>query len=144
MYHQEEMYHVQDGAFEKLMADIQEAIDQATSEDGGGWWVRDDGILVCEIQTSRDPSRSNNGGEYYFYREFNPDGLGVLARDDWSADWDIMQYGGTQEYYDCVISSDGLQRMARLAEVTIAARAWLNKEPGCMKRLKAAIRAIEE
>ena len=132
------------GSFELLMQDIEQAVEQANSLDGGGWWVTEDGKLICEVKTSRDPSRSRNGGEYFEYRDFESDGLGVQARDDWSADWDIMQYGGSEDYYDCLITPEGLERMARLAEITLAARAWLNKEKGSMRLLKKAIRALDQ
>ena len=131
------------GNFELLMKDIEQAIEQANSPDGGGWWITEGGRLVCEVKTSRDPSRSRNGGEYFMYRNFVPDGLGIQAKDDWSADWDIMQYGGSGTYYDCIVTPDGLERMAKLAEVTLAAKAWLNKEKGSMRLLKKAIRALD-
>jgi hypothetical protein len=133
------------GNFELLMEDIEKAVEEANSPYGGGWWVTNSGKLVCETLTSRDPSRSSTGGEYFFYRDFISDGLGVQAKDAWSAEWDIRDYGGeAEEYYDCLITPAGLERMARLAEVTLAARAWINKEKGSMRLLKKAVRALED
>jgi len=129
------------GAFEALVQDIEKTIAGAE----GGWEIRWDNTLVVTTQESDNPSKSNNGGDYYYYREFQTDGLGVIAYDDWSCDFaNYASYRNEdRREYDCIISVDGLRRIAQLAEVTIAAKAWLAKEPGCMKRLKSAIRAME-
>lgn len=127
------------GAFESLMADIEKTI--ATAE--GDWSIRWDGSLIVTTIESQDPSRSNNGGEYDHYRIYKTSGLGIEAYDTWSCDFAEYQYSDDQSY-DCIVGSDGLGRMAQLAEVTTAARAWLAKEPGCMQRLKKAIRALGE
>ena len=125
--------------FELLVEDIEQAILGAE----GGWWMSElNNELIVHTMESRDPRRRNNGGEYDYYRCYRVD-FGVTAYDDWSCDIaPCSQYGGDETEYDCIISLDGLRRIAQLADVTIAARAWLAKEPGCMKRLKAAIRAL--
>ena len=127
------------GTFEALMADIEIAISEANSPDGGGWKMTWRGLVVT-TQDSRDPSRSNNGGEYFYYRVYHPDGLGIQVIDDWSCDFADRR--GDEMYYNCLISANGLERMAKLAEVTLAARSWLNKEPGSMRLLKQAIRSL--
>ena len=127
------------GQFELLMADIEQEVSNAE----GGWWI-EDGRLVIHQQVSRDPSRNQNGGEYDYYKSYIPDGLGIEVREEWSCTIaPRSEYGGNGVYYDCVISPDGLKRMAQLADVTIAARAWLAKQPGCMARLKQAIRSLD-
>jgi len=131
------------GQFETLVKDIEREIAGAE----GGWDIVESwgGLhLRVEQRTSRDPSRSNNGGEYYLWKRYIPDGLGVKVVEDWSCDIaERSRYGGEAAYYDCIISVDGLERIAKLADVTIAAKAWLAKEPGCMARLKQAIRSLE-
>ena len=127
------------GQFELLMADIEKEISEAE----GGWTLNSYGELVINQAVSRDPSRRNNGGEYDLYKIYVPDGLGVAVRETWSCDIaPRSQYGGDEAYFDCIMSTSGLERMAQLADVTIAARAWLAKEPGCMAKLKAAIRSL--
>jgi hypothetical protein len=127
------------GQFELLVEDIETAIRDAE----GGWWINREELVVHEA-ISRDPSRRNNGGEYDYYRCYRP-GLGVVAYDDWSCDFaSCDQYGGEKIEYDCILSLSGLRRIAQLADVTIAARAWLAKEPGCMSKLKAAIRSLND
>ena|GEM_PF-4127275 len=128
------------GQFERLVADIESAIAGAE----GGWWIGRN-KLVVHTRVSRDPLRSCNGGEYHYYRYYVVD-LGVTAYNDWSCDFaDYRNYGdGEPVEYDCIVSLGGLERIAKLADVTIAAKAWLAKEPGCMKRLKAAIRSLAD
>lgn len=132
------------GQFEQLVADIEGQIANAE----GGWWmgkVGGDPALIIEQRTSRDPSRSNNGGEYYLWRNYCAGGMGVEVWESWSCDIaSRSQYGGERTRYDCIVGSDGLERIAKLADVTIAARAWLAKEPGCMARLKSAIKALAD
>jgi hypothetical protein len=128
------------GAFEHLMADIEETIRNAEGE----WWMSDN-CLVVETVVSRDPGRSRNGGEYSFYRDFYAEGIGgVHAQGSWSADFDYDQWNSDdKDHYDCVVTLGGLERMARMADLTIAARAWLAKEKGCMAKLKKAVRSLE-
>jgi len=127
------------GQFEDLMKGIETEVANAE----GGWSIDEErNRLVVHQTVSRDPCRSNNGGEYNYYKIYSP-GLGVDATETWSCDIaPRSQYGGVEEHFDCIVSLDGLGRMAQLAEVTTAARAWLAKEPGCMARLKKAIRAL--
>ena len=127
------------GQFEMLYKDIEDTIKNAE----GGWTIRD-GVLEVETIVSRDPSRSRNGGEYFHWREFRPDGIGgVCAGGAWSAEFDYERYNGDDTaQYDCIVSLDGLKRMAQMADLTIAARAWLAKAPGCMARLKQAVRSL--
>jgi hypothetical protein len=128
------------GQFELLVDDIQGEIESAE-----GWAIKDDGRLVVYQQLSRDPRRSRNGGEYDYWKTYAANGLGIEVTEGWSCDIaDRSQYGGAEYGYDCCIGLEGLKRIAQLAEVTIAARSWLAKEPGCMKRLKSAIRALDE
>jgi len=128
------------GQFEKLMADIEETIKDAE----GGWRITDNCLEVTTV-VSRDPSRSSNGGEYFFYRDFYAEGVGgVHAQGSWSADFDYDQYNNDKSHYDCVITPDGLERMAKMADLTIAARAWLAKEKGCMALLKKAVRSLAD
>jgi hypothetical protein len=127
------------GAFEHLMADIEETIKNAE----GDWWLDCDTLIVQTI-VSRDPRRSRNGGEYSFYREYRSNGVGgVEVYGSWSAEFDYEQYNlGDREQYDCIVSGQGLDRMARMADLTSAARAWLAKEKGCMAKLKKAVPAL--
>ena len=131
----------QQGQFEALYKDIEETIENAE----GGWQIRD-GVLEVDTIISRDPSRSRTSGEYCHWREFYPDGIGgVYARGCWSAEFDYEQCNGDDSaQYDCIVSLDGLRRMAQMADLTIAARAWLAKEPGCMARLKQAVRNLSD
>ena len=125
-----------EGQFEKLMADIEKEVEDAE----GGWLITDKGSLLIHQIVSRDPSRSHNGGEYNTYKYYTPSGLGVFVEEDWSCDIaPRSQYGGEESYYDCLVSTDGLERMARLAEVKVAAYAVINKEPGYMKRFQEAV-----
>jgi hypothetical protein len=133
------------GQFELLVDDIEREI--ASAE--GGWAIKDDDWegprLVVYQRVSRDPRRSHNGGEYDYWKTYAANGLGIEVTEGWSCDIaDRGQYGGAEYGYDCCIGLEGLKRIAQLAEVTIAARSWLAKEPGCMKRLKSAIRALDE
>ena len=129
------------GQFEALMTDIENEI----AESEGGYEIEKWAGRPCIIQReSRDPQMSNNGGDYFLYKFYKPDGLGIEVWEDWSCDIASRnQYGGREYYYDCIVSLDGLERMAKLATVTIAAKSWLAKEPGCMKELKKAIRALD-
>jgi len=131
---------VAQGQFEMLYKDIEDTIQNAE----GGW--RMNGQTLCiETVVSRDWTRSANGGEYSFYREFRSEGIGgVEAWGSWSADFDYDQYHNDREQYDCVVSPDGLERMAKMADLTIAARAWLAKEKGCMAKLKQAVRSLSD
>lgn len=133
-------YHY--GAFEALMKDIEAELIEAE----GGFKIEEWAGRLCIIQReSRNPRMSNNGGDYYFYKFYKPDGLGVEVWEGWSCDIAPRnEYGGDEQYYDCLISLEGLERMAKLATITIAAKSWLAKEPGCMARLKAAIRALDD
>ena len=128
------------GQFEALVRDIETEVRDAQ----GGWYMRDN-TLIVEQQTSRDPRRSRNGGEYYLWRNYQADGLGVVVWEDWSCEIAPRhEYGGDAVNYDCIVSADGLKRIAQLADITIAARAWLTKEPGCMARLRSAILALSD
>lgn len=129
----------QQGQFEALYKDIEDTIKEAE----GGWCIRD-GVLEVETIVSRDVSRSRNGGEYSHWREFHPDGIGgVYACGCWSAEFDYERYNGDDTaQYDCLVSLDGLKRMAQMADLTIAARAWMAKEKGCMAKLKRAVRSL--
>lgn len=133
------------GQFEQLVADIEGQIASAEGSWRMATWYHDQPpVLVITQQESRDPGRSRNGGEYTYWRNYRADGLGVEVWEDWSCDFASRdQYGGGRTYYDCIISADGLERIAKLADVTIAAKAWLAKEPGCMAKLKAAIRSLD-
>lgn len=126
------------GAFEGLMADI-----EATMKITGQWKMSDwRDRLIIYTRLSERPERSSNGGDYDYFRVYHFDGLSVQAWDDWSCDF--SDYNDTPTEYNVIVSKSGLERMAKLATVTVAARAWLNKEPGCMKKLKDAIRSLGE
>jgi len=126
------------GQFELLVADIEAEVANAE-----GWWLQDNELWVLQ-RASLDSTRRYNGGEYDYYKVYSTSGLGVLAQETWSCEIaPRTQYGGEETFYDCIVSINGLHRMVQLAEVTTAAKAWLAKEPGCMSRLKAAIRALE-
>lgn len=128
------------GQFEALYQDIYETIKDAE----GDWKVSGDTLEVHTV-VSRDISRSRNGGEYTHWREFRSEGIGgVNAWGSWSAEFDYSQYHQDNEQYDCVVSPDGLKRMAQMADLTFAARAWLAKEKGCMAKLKQAVRSLND
>ena len=131
------------GVFERLVDDIERTIESAQ----GSWEIRYGDTLTVTTVESDNPQRSSNGGDYFYYRHYrvSPDGLGVIGYDDWSCDFSYGDDGDENLIeYDCIISVDGLKRIAQLTEVTIAAKAWLAKEPGCMSKLKAAIRALAD
>lgn len=131
----------QKGQFEQLMNDIEKEIANAE----GGWEISGRRTLMITQRESRDPSRSNNGGEYYLYKHYAPTGLGVEVWESWSCDIaPRTEYGGQEYSYDVIVGLDGLRRMAQLADVTIAARSWLNKEPESMRKLKRAIRSLND
>lgn len=101
------------GEFERLVADIEQEITDAES------WHVDEfaNTLIIVQQESRDPSRSRNGGEYFYWKEYYADGMGVFVEETWSCDIaPRSQYGGTDDWYDCIISLDGLKRIAQLAD----------------------------
>lgn len=129
----------QKGQFELLMNDIENEILSAE----GGWSIDDWGALVIVQRESQNPRMSNNGGDYYLYKNYKPTGLGVEVWESWSCDIaPRREYGGQEYEYNVIVGLDGLRRMAQLADVTIAAKSWLAKEPESMKKLKAAIRSL--
>ena len=126
------------GEFEKLMADIEKEV-----EDAEGGWLVNDGSLIIQQAVSRDPSRSHNGGEYDTYKEYTPNGLGVEVEETWSCDIaPRSQYGGEQSHYDCIVNLEGLELMAKLADLKVAARAVISKEPGWTKKIQAALSSL--
>lgn len=127
----------QKGQYEMLMGDIVETLRDAD----GGWRITETGRMVIDTRIPDRPELSNNGGNYYHYRKYQPTGLGVEVWDDWSCDICDYQYSNNAEY-KCVVSLKGLERMAKLATLEIAAEAWVKKVPGSMKYLKDTIRAL--
>lgn len=126
------------GQFEKLMADIEKKVENAE----GGWRIVG-GALLIHQDVSRDPSRSRNGGEYDTYKEYTPDGLGVSVEETWSCDIaPRTQYGGEQSHYDCLVSLEGLELMAKLADLKVVAHAVINKEPGWTKRIQSVLSSL--
>ena len=126
------------GQFELLMEDLEKEIANAE----GGWSIENGRLVICQRE-SHDPSRRNNGGEYDYYKVYSPGGLGIDVWESWSCDFaSRSQYGGEEYSYDVIVGLDGLRRMAQLADVTIAARSWLAKEPESMRKLKATIRSL--
>lgn len=118
-------------AISALLNDIQNAM-KASLADGNGqgsWKIEKDSISVT-TQFSKDPSRSSNGGEYSYWRDYKLVEGGVLAKDDWSCDFaDYENYGGTTEFYPIAISD--LSRVGYLAEARALA-AWNEQaEPVC-------------
>lgn len=128
----------QKGAFELLMDDITKTLENGEYWKMSSW--RD--ALIIVTKSPDKPELSNNGGDYEYFRIYQSDGLSVHVKDDWSCDFSEYQYSQDEDY-NVVISKDGLERMAKLADVTIAAKAWLAKKPESMRRLKAAIRSLE-
>lgn len=113
------------GQFERLMADIEKTI--KNSEDT--WWM--DESTLCILVT--DGQRS----EFDAWRYFQSDGIGGVVVYDSDGLGDDCRY-------DCIVTPGGLERMARMADLTIAARAWLAKEKGCMVKLKQAVRSLAD
>lgn len=113
-----------------ILNDIQTAM-LSSIEDGNGegsWEIRPNFISVT-TRFSRDPQRSNNGGEYYFYRRFKIVPGGIKAWDDWSADWDYADWGGTEDFYPIALSE--LNPIANLAEKRAIAQWNKQAQPAC-------------
>ena len=73
--------------------------------------------IVITTRWSRDPSRSNNGGEYFMYSRYRPLEDGRVIHETGSsyedADWEMEEIFG--------LSSDSLERIAELARLRILA-----------------------
>lgn len=79
-----------------------------------------DGTVRISIGFSKDPSRSNNGGEYFFYSRYRWIEDGRLIREttssyedaSWEIDWDLP---------GILVSKDTLARCAELARLRVLA-----------------------
>jgi hypothetical protein len=105
------------GQFEllALVEDIEREIEAAE----GGWAIKDDGRprLVVYQRVSSDPRRSNNGGDYDYWKVFQVTGLGIEVTEGWSCDIAPRnEYGGAEYSYNCCIGLAGLKRIAQLAD----------------------------
>lgn len=73
--------------------------------------IAGDSISFC-LEESRDPSKSNNGGEYYQYARYLPVETGVLR-------YEVSSYeddeGRNEEVFPVCLSLAGIKRMAVLA-----------------------------
>jgi len=124
------------GAFEALMARI-----EWVTEGAEDWWVGKDGSLIICTRTTTNTNQSFNGGDYTYEVWFTPTGLGVDETEWNSSDW-CPGTGELVDTYECVVSTEGLRRMAQLATITIAAKALVAKQPGSFGKLKKAVRAL--
>ncbi len=68
--------------------------------------------IVFTTRFSRDPSRSDNGGEYYEYRRFIPLGFGTRVEERSSYEGSSYEEIG---FFSVILSTAGLCRMADLA-----------------------------
>jgi hypothetical protein len=128
------------GEFEALVEDV-----TSTLRHADGWYrVINSSRIVIDTIISDRPELANNGGHYDHFRKYQCDGIfGVRAWNEWSCDCADMQ-NKDDFIFECVLGDGGLERIARLAALTIAAESWLKKEPGCMQRLKEAVKALSD
>lgn len=151
----------------ELMEELVEAmVASATDELGNGypdWGKSNDGLWICTEQ-SRDPSRSRNGGAYYFYTYFDirPDGVEVWDGSSCELVSDEERKDRSARLYPISLSIEGLERMAHLAEaraltmvapeetldpdiaaILDAAIAMFGQPKAGIGQLKAAVRAWE-
>jgi len=104
----------------KLLVDLEGAILRGMQDLGEGGYdpLTYDGMTTHPDRVrvitrfSTDPSQSNNGGNYFFYRRYRLTLGGVEAHDDWSCDFASLQ-DERREFYPVLLRS--LEPMARLA-----------------------------
>jgi len=74
-----------------LLGDIVSVMMESQRDESNlGWWkFNDDGEIVICTHPSTDERYSRNGGNYSYYRTFSLHKLGVIAQDDWSAEFHI-------------------------------------------------------
>lgn len=118
-----------------LINDMVQSMMESVNDDpkNSGFWriIPTNGIDVLHVTTrfSRDPSRSNNGGDYYEYRMYSIQDSGVLAINDWSCDIEPMSRFGN----DCPtlyrIDVEDLSPIVESAEKIVKSVLAGEKEP---------------
>lgn len=127
------------GAFEELAGDI-----EALLPAEGGWWINEEvKELVVHTSVSRDERRSRNGGEYHFYTCFAVVGDGVLVYFSTSCELHMPTMGRDAGYIiPCIVSLDGLRRIAALVGLRAACKQFLKRGIG-FNELRKAVKLAE-
>ena len=98
-----------------LEAGAKDKANQGLDEGPEIFWRTDDKRVRIYTRDSRQPERNANGGDYDFWLDVSLTSDGVIIEDDWSADWDYADWGGSVYILPQIKSQAAYKRLIEIA-----------------------------